>query len=329
MKKIFETFSFTSLLLTLTSLVLFACVPSVGTSLRSRDTSSITGSVNVGLYQGRVLADNPILVSKNSELSDSYDLNRLLTTVQLTSNSFLKGNPNCYGLDYCFEVRQTKLSVSPLQTATGKWSYNANSAEFLEVNSFYHLNNVTNLFFSNLTKSYERAYLGTSPYYETSLPKSVQSPSDANTFIGLMTQPFTFYANCNEADAAYFEHATQTVCLGYLSSYPKVKWAQDSTVIFHETGHFFQKLQLNLRNTLIGAGADMGALFYDEAGSIGEGLSDYYSYFVNGRTHFAEWAAGRFLKASRPMSERDPAHVAGVSSDPDQRLSYPQFLNYS
>lgn len=330
MKKEVMTSSFNLLLITLMALVLAACVPNVGSNVRSRDTSSSTssGSVNVALYQGRVLADNPIILSKNAELSNSYNLNKLLSTVAITSNSFLKGSPACDGLEYCFEVRATKDSASALQTATGKWSFNATTAEFLQVNTFYHLNTLTDLFFSNLTRSFDRAYFGSTPFYDSSLPKSIQSVSDPNAF-SLITSPLIVYANCNEADASYFEHTTQTVCLGYLGDYPTVKWAQDSTAIYHEAGHFFQKLQLNLRNPVVGPRADMGNFNYDEAGSIGEGLSDYYSYYVNGRTHFAEWAAGRFLKASRPMSERDALHVAGVSTDADQRLSYPQFLNYN
>jgi hypothetical protein len=327
MKKEVKTSSFKNASIALVSLVLSSCVPSVGNNTRSRDTSAaISGSANVALYQGRVLADNPIILSKNANLSDSYDLNRLLSTVPITTNSFLKGNASCLGLDYCFEVRATKVDPSPLQTATGKWSYNATTSEFLQVNTFYHLNEVSDLFFSNLTQSFDRAYSGATPMYDTSLPKNIQNST--NVF-SLITQPLIVYGDCNEADAAYFNNTTQTICLGYLSSNPTVKWAQDNTAIYHETGHFFQKLQLKLRNPLVGPRVNMGNLFYDEAGSIGEGLSDYYSYFVNGRTHFAEWAAGRFLKASRPMSERDPIHVAGLSTDPDQRLSYPQFLNYN
>lgn len=328
MKKEVKTSLFNLTLIALASLVLSACVPSIGNNARSRAASAITGSANVGLYQGRVLADNPIILSKNANLSDSYDLNKLLSTVPITTNSFLKGNASCQGLDYCFEVRATKVDPSPLQTATGKWSFNANSSEFLQVNTFYHLNMVSDLFFTNLSHSFSRAYLGNSAttLYDTSLPKSIQT--DTNVF-KLITQPLIIYGDCNEPDAANFNNTTQSICLGYVSSNPTVKWAQDNTAIYHETGHFFQKLQLNLRNPLIGPRVNMGTLFYDEAGSIGEGLSDYYSYFVNGRTHFAEWAAGRFSNASRPMSERDPAHVAGISTDPDQRLSYPQFLDYN
>jgi len=319
---------FSSIKILLIAIALPACVPNVGNKARTRNiANAIVGSANVGLGQGRVLADNPIIVSKNASLPDSYDLNRLLSTVQITSNPFLTGNQACDGLDYCFEVREVKEAPSPLQTANGKWAYNANSLEFLQVNTFYHLNKVTDHFYTNLYQSIDRDYVQNPSQYETSLSQSLVN--QANNKLRLITKPLVAYANCDEADNAYFERSTQTLCFGYITDHPTVKWAQDSTAIYHETGHFFQKLQLNLRNSIIGPQVDMGNLSYDEAGAIGEGLSDFYSYYINGRTHFAEWGAGRFLNASRPISERDPMHVVGISTDPDQRLSYPQYLNYN
>jgi hypothetical protein len=331
MKKIVTASTFKITSVALVSLVLSSCVPSVGNQTRGRlSSNSVSGSSNVALYQGRVLADNPIILSRNSNLAASADLNKLLSTVTITTNSFLTGSfltpsTSCAGLTYCFEVRATKESPSALQTSNGKWAFNATTPEFLQVNTFYHLNSITDLFFSNLTNSYNLDHLLSYGVYDTSIPSNALTKA-------LITQPLITYANCNEPDNAYFERTTQTLCLGYISEHTNVKWAQDSSAIYHEAGHFFQKMQLNLRNdtsTVLGPKVDMGNFSYDEAGSIGEGLSDFYSYFVNGRTHFSEWGAGRFLNASRPMSERDPMHVAGVTADADQRLSYPQFLNYN
>lgn len=326
MKNEVKTSTFTLPLIAAMTITLASCMPDVGSPKKSR--ASADALSGVAIYQGKILADNPIILSKNVNLSDTYNLNGLLSTAQITTNSFLTGNTSCIGLDYCFEVRDSKDSASPLQTGTGKWAYNASSTEFLQVNTFYHLNSVMDMFLKNLTLSYDRAYFGSTPFYETSLPKSIQSTSNHNLFT-LLTQPLTAYSNCNAADAAYFEPTTQTLCLGYISGFTNVKWAQDSSVIYHEAGHFFQKLQLNLRNSVVGPRVDMGNYSYDEAGAIGEGISDYYSYFVNGRTHFAEWGAGRFLNAGRPISENDSLHVAGLSTDPDQRLSYPQFIGYN
>lgn len=311
----------------LATLVLSSCVPNTTSGLRARDSSSVvSGSANVGLYQGRVLADNPIALSHNSGLADTYDLNKLLSVADITSNTFLKGSASCAGLDYCFEVRETKDSPSALQTTNGKWAYSASTPEFLQVNTFYHLNKVMDNFFSNIATGYTLAYTGVTANYKTALPLTFKTGLDQFT---VLQTPLIAYADCDAADNAYFDRALGTLCFGYLTDHPSVKWAQDSTVIYHEAGHFFQKLQLNVRNPLAGPKADLGNIYYDEAAAIGEGLSDYYSYFMNGRTHFAEWAAGRFLAASRPMSEDDPLHISAVSTDPDQRLSYPSYLSYN
>ena len=138
MKKEVRTSTFKISSLALISLVLSSCVPSVGNVSRTRNTgNAITGAVDVGLYQGRVLLDNPIILSHDENLSATYDLNKLLSTVPITTNSFLKGNQSCNGLDFCFEVRENNQSPSALQTANGKWTFNANSIEFLQVNTLF------------------------------------------------------------------------------------------------------------------------------------------------------------------------------------------------
>ncbi len=310
----------------LASLVLSSCVPNSTSGVRTRDSSSVVTSTTVGLNQGRILADNPIILSRNTNLADSYDLNKLLSVADITSNSFLTGNNSCNGLTYCFEVRENKDAPSALQTSNGKWAYGATTPEFLEVNTYYHLNKVMDTFFSNLIGGYDLAYTGSTPNYKTALPLALRNGLDQ---FNVLQNPLIAYADCDAADNAYFDRALGTLCFGYLTEHASVKWAQDSTVVYHEAGHFFQRLQLNIRNPLAYAKADMGNIFYDEAGALGEGLSDFYSYFVNGRPHFAEWAAGRFLAASRPMTEDDPLHISAVSSDPDQRLAYPDYLTYN
>ena len=62
---------FSSINILLIAIALPACVPNVGNNARTRNVSNaIAGSANVGLGQGRVLADNPIILSKNADLSD-------------------------------------------------------------------------------------------------------------------------------------------------------------------------------------------------------------------------------------------------------------------
>jgi hypothetical protein len=306
--------------LTLFGIFFSSCTPNLGNSgLRGNNTSTqgITGA-SLAAGQGYVLADNPVIVSGNAALDPNYDLNKLLTPVNITMNGFLNGAIPCDRMLPCFDVMAATGSTV-LQSLDGKWAYNYNTPEFLEVNTFYHLDKTINLFFANLV---------TSQSFNTRYDSAI--PLSAN--VRYSSTRLHAYANCDYADNAKFDFAAYTLCFGFLSSNTNMKMAQDSTIIYHEAGHFFQKLQLNFRNnpntTTVMPQADMGNAFYSEAGSLGEGLSDFYSYYVNGRSHLGEWAPGRLFNASRPISESDPLYAAGISTDPSQRLSYPQFLDY-
>ena len=306
-----------------------SCMPNIDNGIRSRSNSSAiaSGTANVGIGQGRILSDNPIILSKDSSIDDTFNLNRLLTTDVITTGPFLKGSSSCYGLEYCFEVRANKNSLASLQTTNGKWAFDVYSTEFLQVNTFFHLNKITKMFYENLTASYSRSFdTFSNPYYDSPLPLGlVSSP---HVFKGYNT-PLMAYSNCDAASNANFDPANLTLCFGYDSNHPKIMWAQDSSVIYHEAGHSFQKLQLNFRNYANIVKVDLGNISYNEAGSIGEGLSDFYSYYINGRPHLAEWAAGKFHNASRPMTESDSLYGPEISTDPDQRLSYPQYLGFN
>jgi len=299
-------------------MIFSACTPNMGTSgLRGKTSQTLTGA-NLSLGQGFVLADNPVVLAGNLNLDPNTDLNTLVAGAYITNKGFLTGAAPCDGLLPCFEVLSTRTSLSALQTTDGKWAYNVTTPEFLQTNTFYHLNKSIDLFYNNLAAS--RTF-STRPGYDSAIP----------TLLTFRTEPLHTYANCEVADNANFDYAKFTLCFGYLSGNTNMKFAQDSTIIYHEAGHFFQKLQLNFRNDVpstVAPQADMGTVFYTEAGSIGEGLSDFYSYYVNGRAHLGEWAAGRILRASRPISESESMHAPGISTDPSQRLNYPQFLNY-
>lgn len=303
--------------ITIFGIIFSACTPSTGSSgLRGRNTSTqnISGA-NLAVGQGYVLADNPIILSGNASLDPNANLNTYLTPAAISTNGFLSWGTPCNQLLPCFEVSASS-TTTVLQSSDGKWAYNYNTPEFLETNTFYHLSKTLNLFFNTMNASH---LLSTS--YDSAIPQSLAFQKD----------PIKTFADCDSADNASFDYATFTFCFGYLAENKNIKFAQDSSIIYHEAGHLFQKLQLNFRNavpTEIAHQADMGNGFYDEAGSLGEGISDFYSYYVNGRSHVGEWAAGRVIHASRPMSESDPIHAAGISTDPAQRLSYPTFLNY-
>ncbi|MEA9358068.1 hypothetical protein SHI21_17680 [Bacteriovorax sp. PP10] len=316
-----------SLTLAIVSGILASCVPNAGSNVRGRaSANATTGSSNVAVTQGRVLKDNPIILSGNASLAITADLNKYLgTAVTITSNSFLQSNSNCSGLTYCFEVLDTREAVSPLQTTDGKWAFKTGTAEFLQVNTFYHMNKLFDQFFTNLGMSLAGAYdsLG-APVYDTAIPSGLRETD--GTF-KLNSQMLLAFSNCDVTNNAYYDQATESLCFGHTGANKELHWAHDSTIIYHETGHFMQRLQLNMRNTASLTKVQMSNNLYNEAGAIGEGLSDFFSYYVNGRTHWGEWAAGN-LRGSRPMSEADALHAPGLAADEDSRLSYPQYITY-
>jgi hypothetical protein len=316
-----------SVTLVLMSGVLASCLPSTGSNVRGRSNASATaGSTNVAVSEGKVLKDNPIILSGNASLPITTDLNKYLgTAVTITTNSFLQSNQNCSGLTYCFEVLDTREAVSPLQTTDGKWAFKTATLEFLQVNTFYHMNKVFDQFFANLGMSLAGAYDSFSfPVYDTAIPLAIRN-SDGT--YNLNSQMLLAFSNCDVANNAYYDQATESLCFGYTGAKKELLWAHDSTIIYHEAGHFMQRIQLNMRNTASLTKVQMSNNLYNEAGAIGEGLSDFFSYYVNGRTHWGEWAAGN-LNGSRPMSEADTIHAPGLAADDESRLSYPQYINY-
>ncbi|MCK6595713.1 MAG: hypothetical protein L6Q33_10970, partial [Bacteriovoracaceae bacterium] len=78
-----------------------SCVPEVGqTKLRTKDSSASSNSAStVSATQGRVLLDNPIVLSGNSSLTQTVDLSRLLSNpVTIVDDTFLKSSGPCAGL---------------------------------------------------------------------------------------------------------------------------------------------------------------------------------------------------------------------------------------
>lgn len=317
--------------LVMTILSLQSCVPTTSSKTRGRSTAAASAGnyTNVPVNYGRVLLDNPAILAKDNALSLTYDLNRLTSTALITSQTFLEGKASCNGLNYCFQVKDTSDSITALQTKDGKWGFSAQTTEFLQVNTYYHLNKMLDQFFTNLLYSKSLTYNSAgNAIYDTAIPKDLFTAS--GTF-KLHTKELETYANCNEADNASYSQADESMCLGYSGSKKELFWAHDSSVIYHETGHFLHRLQINFRNIAknYGEKSQLGAFsLYNEAGSIGEGLADFYSYYVNGRTHWSEWAAGK-IEGSRPLVESDSLHSIGLAESEDARLSYPQYLTYN
>ena len=183
----------------------------------------------------------------------------------------------------------------------------------------------------------ESFYESRNAHYKSSIPNELfSSRLDAFWLSRELTQEnqglLTIFSDCNIKDNAFFAPSRSEICLGKVSTVNNVYIVEDPTVTWHENGHVFNQVIMNIRGKTSGinflSDSNLGYLFYDEAGAIGEGISDFWSFTMNQRTHFGEWALGRFLNASRPLSEDDPLHAPGVSPDAEGRLSYPQYLNY-
>lgn len=310
-------------------LTITSCITKTSNS-NNRGTAGVSNSPDsVSSGYGRILHDNPIILSGNENLSPDVDLSTLLSTGQdfITYDPYLKGDcrkGESYSLDDCFEIRES--SYSDLITHIGgKWAFSTSSSEFLQVHSYGHLSKQIEKFHDALDSAYQQAN-PVLPCYKTAIPAGMYYEHaywDPN-------RPLILYSNTGESNSAYFSPSNFTISIGQSGTYSNVKWSQDPTIIYHETGHALTQIMLNLRNTVAGlvTQSDLGYIYFDEAGAIGEGIADFYSYVMNGRTHFAEWALKRFLNLSRPLSEDDPIHLDGISKSSGQRLSYPDYINY-
>ena len=336
----------------LLSILLFSLVScSIRDTLGTKKTLGVRGErtggflnspVGLEVGEGRIFADNPIVVTENYKLDENYDLNNVLgkkeKIVFISDNQFLEADCKISygGIDYtveeCLKNYEKKLA-SPLVNTEKRWAYDANSKEFLQINTLGHSKIVLDKWLDTLSflygnVAYDQSQQGLVRAFPTSIPAQMLSsrgfwfPSPHETIIS--------YSSCDVEDNAYYSAAENKLCYGYDSTLPKVRFAQDPTIIYHEMGHALQKIMLNIRNASAGhpLRLDLGLVAYDEAGGIGEGVSDYFSYFVNKRTHFAEWALGRFLDLSRPLTEDDSLHAPGISTAKSERVSYPHYLPY-
>ena len=318
-------------------------------STQSRTSNIIVNDqYSVDPYHGRILADNPVILTGKTNLTIDINMNSLLTANQtfITRNPFLEDyvtikhpidNFATHLENVKFAVKQTPEGAKT-PALNGRWAFDANSQEFLEVHTFAHLRLVIEKFQRALMFGH---YLGTLtdlgiyPYH-SAIPKSMyylnanwQSGGEENFKLNAYTS--LDFAN------AYFDPATFSIHFGgdytlkgkYLEAH---HLAYDPTIIYHESGHAFVNVMMNLRNfadTSNPFTTAMGLLHYDEAGAINEGICDYFSYAINQRTHIFEWAYGTFYQfGPRPLSEDDPLHAEGISLDTDARLSYPQYINY-
>lgn len=312
----------------------------------SSNSGSSSGRSNVGgdnstrgvnPNNGRYLKDNPIALSGNNNLSANENLGKYLSRNEdfITSNNQLlescsaKGvtRTNCHGV-------KSASNANFFSPSDNRWGFSTTTSYFRQVQAFGSVRDIINKFHSDLVFSYN---YGLSYPYQTAHPVNLFSSSNPafwfkqNTSLGIDGTLLT-YSDCDIDDNAFFSPSRLEICLGKLTVANNLYIVSDPTVTWHEVGHAFNQIMLNTRNTASGLtfvhDTNLGYQFYDEAGGIGEGLADFFSFYMNYRGHFGEWALGRFLRASRPMEENDPLHAPGVSESTPGRISYPDFVPY-
>ena len=284
---------------------------------------------------GRYLLDNPIALSRENNLPANTSLERFLEVRPqfITSNSKLIGScpiPD-KNIPMCFQSK-AHANASFITEEQNRWAFPTDTPSFRQVQAFGSTRDLVEKFLVWLAQGHKSGHANN---YPTAHPGNLFSSENKAFWLRKNLNELgtlNVYSDCSADDNAFFNPATNEICLGKVSTVKGVYFAEDPTITWHEVGHAFNQILLNTRNlsdaTPSTQDTNLGYLPYDEAGSIGEGLSDFWSFAMNARTHFAEWALGRFLDSSRPLSEDDPLHSPGISKEATERLSYPTFLNY-
>lgn len=310
------------------ALLVSSCVPVQQSTSEKRTDGIVDNSANtVNPAYGRVIMTNPVVQTGKYNLPFVENMAKYLQRepVLINDDQFLTLNcrPGLTGqqLD-CFKVLN-KQSDPDLQSSSHKWAFATDTDSFLQVQGYYHIKKMINQLQSDFESFYNSSQ---SASYNTSIPVGLFS-SGANWYPG---HQLVAYTNCGVEDNSYYNPSTFSLCFGQVSKFPSAKFAFDPSVIYHETGHAFTQMMLNVRNVSSGLTEriDLGSMQYDEPSAINEGISDFFSYYMTKRTHFAEWALGLFYGQSRPMSEDDDLHAPGIATTADARLSYPQYINY-
>ena len=143
-------------LLILAELTLVSCIEKESSSSRTTSGGVSNNSETVSVGYGRILSDNPIILSGNTSFSAGTGLATLLSAGQdfITSNSFLSESCTMsgYSVSSCFQVKQDSLT-NQFQSTDGKWGYEAGTSEFLQVNNFAHIKKQTTKYLSHLSSA--------------------------------------------------------------------------------------------------------------------------------------------------------------------------------
>jgi hypothetical protein len=299
-----------------------------------------------------VYEDSPYIIggpnASTTKVNMSPYLSRQAKTI--TTNNRLTGN--CGMVFYSFDVsiqdcihslsKESATTVPLPRNADRTYIFPVNSSEFYQVNTLYHLSRATDNFFNKLNFAFEQAQTlvmngeaRSIPYYLMNSKLfwfKAMTSADRRLF---NTDYLSSYSQCEIENNASFSPAGPSLCFGTVPSIPGFLIVQDPSVIYHELGHAFVSILMNLRNGTSSASyhpfrSNLGTLGYDEAGSLNEGIADYFSYMMNKRERFGEWAFGKVFDSARPLTEGDSLHsIPGLSETSAGRLSYPQYLLYN
>lgn len=291
------------------------------------------------------ILDGPDTRVKNVRMENFLDIRPRF----ITSNSSLTGNCSMMFQTMNVTIEDCILPLSkesdPPQALARRsdrtYIFAPDSEEFYQVNSLYHISKATNLFLKKLGFAYNEAQKIGMYNLPKSIPEYLKdsklfwykaiSNTDSKLF---KFDHLTSYSQCELDGNASFSPAGPTLCFGGVKEYPGFYFIQDPSVIYHELGHAFISIMMNLRNgteflQYHPFRSNLGSFGYDEAGSIGEGVSDYFSFMMNKRETFGEFALGKIYKQSRPLTERNHLHkIPGLAETSSGRLSYPQYLLY-
>lgn len=341
------------LLLACSCFILVACNQQLANTNTRKGSSNFAGNDSGGsnstLDYGRVMKHNPVVAMGGKDRVESpIDLSRFSNQFSfITEDDTLESckfnfddtytnvpklyNGNTFG---CFKVVDefgNTLSKESYQS----WDYNANSKEFLQVNTFYHAQLSSKKFLNSVVKIMDTVHFGMQGFMIGAYPQEgpLFSPSaywltQLSPSLDLSNKTLTIRPLCNVSNNASYSSATFEVCLGYVSTHNSLFIAQDPSIIYHEMGHAFVDIFMNARNSSFPYKVTMGSLFYDEAGSINEGIADYFSYVMTQRDTMGEWGLGKYLEADRPLSETSHVHNSYIKDVQGARLSYPEYLNY-
>ncbi len=323
--------------------LLSSCNPTQAPSTGSR-SGQIVNSDGTSTNKAYIYKESPYMYgarSPNISIGSYARYAEVPTTNnQLTGNCSFASAATISNCIHAYSSNEAPEQLVP-KNANETWFFTPGSKEFYQANSLYHVQSGVNKFFEKLqfalstVTNLHRSIPRTLPSYLTSSKLFWFKTQVSNSGLYFANDHLSIYSQCNLELNAQFQPAGPNLCFGKWTAQPNFFLVQDPSIIYHELGHALVSIMMNTRN---GTSADasthhpyrsnLGGYGYDEAGAINEGIADYYSFVMNKRKHMGEWGIGVSANASRPMTEADPAHISGLDTTSEGRLSYPAFLMY-